>query len=102
MKLYLFDLDLDFLTLIPKLDLDMVKMYLYTENKVPSFGSKGIVWTGRNTDRHKYTTPESNYYPPMFTKECIEHQLALWRNAASIHLQIQSLIVQISPESMIF
>ena len=41
MTLSLFDLDS--MTLILKLDLDMVKMYMYTENKVPGFGSKGIV-----------------------------------------------------------
>ena len=40
------------MTLLLKLDLDMVKMYLYTENKVPSFNiSKVIAWTDTQTDR---------------------------------------------------
>ena len=41
--MFSFDLDLDPMTLLLKLDLYIVKMYLYTKNKVPSFdGSKGI------------------------------------------------------------
>ena len=49
---YSFDLDLNPMTLILKLDLDMVKTYLYTENEVPSYsGSKVIAWTDRQTDR---------------------------------------------------
>ena len=40
------------MTLIFKLDLDMVKMYLYTEDEVPSYrSSKVIAWTDRQTDR---------------------------------------------------
>ena len=36
-----FDLDLNPMTLILKLDLDMVKMYLHAKNEVPSYsGSK--------------------------------------------------------------
>ena len=52
-----YDLDLDPMTLILKLDLDMVKMYLHTKNEVPmSSGSKVIAWTDRNTDnRHTDT-----------------------------------------------
>ena len=38
-----FDLDLDPMTLILKLDLDMVKMYLYTEDEVPSYTSSKAV-----------------------------------------------------------
>ena len=34
------------------LNLDMLKMYLYTENEVPSFSaSKVIAWTDRQIDR---------------------------------------------------
>ena len=41
------------MTLILKLDLDMVKMYLYTEDEVPSYGSsKVIAWTDTQIDRH--------------------------------------------------
>ena len=41
MKFYFFDLDLDPMTLVLKLD--NIKMYVCTENKVPSFsGSKCI------------------------------------------------------------
>ena len=38
-----FDLDLDPMTLILKLDLDMVKMYLYAENEVPSYSSSKVI-----------------------------------------------------------
>ena len=39
------------MTLILKIDLDMVKMYLHTKNEVSmSRGSKVIAWTDRNTD----------------------------------------------------
>ena len=45
-----FDLDLEPITLILKLDLDMVKMYLHNKNKVPSYsGSKVIARTDRQT-----------------------------------------------------
>ena len=45
-------LDLDPMTLILELDLDMVKMYLYTEDEVPSYSSsKVIAWTDTQTDR---------------------------------------------------
>ena len=38
---YLFDLDLAPVTMVLKRDLDIIKMYVYTENEVPSFrGSK--------------------------------------------------------------
>ena len=41
MKFHFFDLDLDPMILVLKLDLDIIKMYLCTENEVPSFsGSK--------------------------------------------------------------
>ena len=41
-----FDLGLDPMTLILKFDLDMVTMYLYAENKVPSCNIlKDIAWT---------------------------------------------------------
>ena len=36
MTFHSFDLDLDPMTLVLKLDLDMVKMYLHTQNEVPS------------------------------------------------------------------
>ena len=40
------------MTLILKLGLDMVKMYLHTKNEVSMLsGSKVIAWTDRNTDR---------------------------------------------------
>ena len=40
------------MTLILKLDLDMVKMYLHTKNEVSMLrGSKVIACTNRNTDR---------------------------------------------------
>ena len=39
-----FDLDLDPMTLVLKLDLDIIKMYVCTKNEVPTFsGSKVII-----------------------------------------------------------
>ena len=44
------------MTLILKLDLDMIKMYLHTENELSMLrGSKVIAWTDRNTDRQTDT-----------------------------------------------
>ena len=52
MMFYPFDLDRDPMTLVLKLDLDMVKMYLRTKNEVPSCSSsKVIASTDRQTDR---------------------------------------------------
>ena len=51
MKFYSFNLDLDPMTLALKLDLDIIKMYVYTKNEVLSFsGSKVIMWTDTQTD----------------------------------------------------
>ena len=47
-----FDLDLYPMTLVLKLDLDIIKMYVCTKNEVPTFsGSKVIIWTDTQTDR---------------------------------------------------
>ena len=44
MNFYSFDLDLDPMTLVLKLDLDIIKMYVCTKNEVPTFsGSKVII-----------------------------------------------------------
>ena len=44
MKFWSFDLDLDRMTLVLKLDLDIIKMYVCTKNEVPIFsGSKVII-----------------------------------------------------------
>ena len=45
------------MTLILKLDLDMVKTYLHTKNEVPMWrGSKVIAWTDRQTDMIENST----------------------------------------------
>ena len=52
MMFHSFDFDLDSMTLILKLNLDMVKVYLHAKNEVPSYSSsKAIVCTDRHTDR---------------------------------------------------
>ena len=43
MTFYSFDLDLAPMTLILKLDLDIVKMYLHTKNEVPSYCSSKVI-----------------------------------------------------------
>ena len=49
------------MTLILKLDLDMVKMYLHTKNEVSmSSGSKVIAWTDRNRQTHRQTDMTEN------------------------------------------
>ena len=51
-----FDLDLNPMTLIVKLELDMVNMYLYTKDEVPSYSSsKVIASTDTQTDTHTDT-----------------------------------------------
>ena len=53
MKLYLFDLDFDPITLVLKPDLNIGKMYVFTKNEVPSFsGSHVVAQKGRHTGRH--------------------------------------------------
>ena len=52
MKFWSFDLDLDSMTLILKLDLDSIKMHVCTKNEVPTFtGSKVIIGTDTQTNR---------------------------------------------------
>ena len=46
MMLYSFDIDLDPMTLILKLDLDMLKVYLHTKNEVPCYSSSKLAGTG--------------------------------------------------------
>ena len=43
MKFYSFDLDLDPVTLVLKLDLDIIKMYVCTKNEVPTFSSSKVI-----------------------------------------------------------
>ena len=45
MTFYQLDLDIDAMTLILKLDLDMVRRYLHTKNEVPSYSSSKITQT---------------------------------------------------------
>ena len=40
---YSFDIDLDSVTLVLKPDLDMIKMYLQTNNEVPSYSSSNVI-----------------------------------------------------------
>ena len=43
MMFYSFDLDFDPITLVLKLDLDMVKMYLHYKNEVPSYSCSKVI-----------------------------------------------------------
>ena len=50
-----FDHDINSMTMVLKLDLDIIKMCVHTENEVPSLSSSNVTaWTGtrahRNTD----------------------------------------------------
>ena len=50
MKIYSFDLDIDPMTLVRRIYLDIIEMYVCTENESPVFsGSKVMAWT--DTDR---------------------------------------------------
>ena len=52
MSFYAFDFDLDPVTLVLKLDLDMAKMHLYTENEIlSSCRSKVIALTDKQIDK---------------------------------------------------
>ena len=56
-KIYSLDLDLDPMTLVLKLDLDIIKMYVCAKNEVPSFSSsKDIIWTDTQTDSTEIIT----------------------------------------------
>ena len=46
-----YSFDLDPMTLVLKLDLDMVKMYLHTKNEVPSYSGSKVYSLNRQTDR---------------------------------------------------
>ena len=57
-----YDLNFDPMTLTFKLDLDMVKTYLYITNEIPIWKcSKVIEWTDRNIDRHTDMTENITY-----------------------------------------
>ena len=43
MKNYSFDLDLDLVTLVLKLDIDTVKMYVCTKNEAPTFNDSKFI-----------------------------------------------------------
>ena len=75
MKFYSFDLELDPMTLILQLNLDIVKMYLCIQNKVPSFSSSKVVhcsmnrYTDKKAQRHidRHTQKlDRNYYRPTY------------------------------------
>ena len=50
MKFYSFDLDLNPMTLVLKLDLDIVQIYMCTDNECPSFSSSELYSLNRYTD----------------------------------------------------
>ena len=67
------------MTLILKIDLDMVKMYLHTKNEVSmSRGSKVIAYTDRNTDRqtHRQTDTQTDTQTDM--TENITYHIRGW------------------------
>ena len=65
------------MTLILKLDLDMVKMYLHTKNEVSmSRGSKIIAQTDRNMDRQTETDRQ------------IDRQIDMTENITYPHTQV--------------
>ena len=73
------------MTLILKLDLDMVKMYLHTKNEVSMLsGSKVIAWTDRNTDRQTHTQTDRHdqkHYLPAYAggnKNSLDIEQKLW------------------------
>ena len=54
------------MTLVLKLDLDIIKMYVCTKNQVPTFsGSKAIIWMIRNvgTTKMPQTSGEEGHLP---------------------------------------
>ena len=65
------------MTLILKLDLDIVKMYHHTKNEVSmSTGSKVIARTDRQTDRHTHThTHTTKTLPLPHTREVIKKHI---------------------------
>ena len=60
-QLYKSDLDLDLMTLVLKLALDMVKMFHHTKNEVSMSRYPKVIakWTDRHTDRRTDTHTDS-------------------------------------------
>ena len=73
MKFYSFDLDLKLMTLVLKVYLDIIKMYVCTENKVPSFSSLNVIYIDTQTDSTVIITyPHTGIVSDMknITKSC--------------------------------
>ena len=63
--LFSYDLDLDPMTLIFKLELDMIKMYLHAKNEVSmSSDSKGYSLNRQKTQTHRQTDTTKNITYP--------------------------------------
>ena len=62
MKIYSFDLNLEPMSLVLKLDLDIIKMDVSTKTEVPTFsGSKVIILTDKQTDTQTDSTENIAY-----------------------------------------
>ena len=85
-----YDLNLDPMTLILKLDLDMVKIYMHTKNEVSMWrSSKVIAWIDRQTHRHDW-----KYYLPRYCYKFIPNITklfkAIWTMEASFSKPLQT------------
>ena len=56
MKYYCFDLEFDPMTLVLKLNLDFVKMYVYTKNEAPTFNGSKVT----DTQTHRQTCKQTH------------------------------------------
>ena len=62
MKIYSFDLDIDPMTLVRRLYLDIIEMYVCTENECPVFsGSKVMTWTDTDRETRLKLLPTHNW-----------------------------------------
>ena len=90
LSFFSYDLDLDPMTLILKLDLDMIKIYLHTKNEV-SMSS-----ISRNTDRHTHTNRHTDRQTDMTENITYPHTRVVKKRKTSIvrvavHQSVQSL-----------
>ena len=60
------------MTLVLKFDLDMVKMYLYVENKFPSYSRSKVI---ARTDKHSDLTEIITYPHTLMVTRLYAHQI---------------------------
>ena len=107
LKFYEFDLDLDPMTLILKLDLDIVKRYVCTKNEASTLnGSKVIAWTDtqtetqtdRWTDRQTDSSENITYPHTQMVKTISKKNPDMNMCVIDAYVVVQEIYININPE----